>query len=63
VLESDVQDAFLFPIFLNKNETRSSFILNCCKQVLGVERAELLWAAPGNTASLRHWITVLLSEN
>ena len=49
VFDCDFQDASLILIPLNVRETWSSFILKFCKQIWGVERAALLWSAPGGT--------------
>ena len=38
-----------FLISLNKHKASSSFILNSCKQIWGVEKAAHLWSAPGST--------------
>jgi len=47
VFSCDFHDALLIVISLNKHETWSSFILNSCKQILGLKRvATLWWAGP-----------------
>jgi len=49
VFDCDLQNALLILISLNKHKTWSSFILYFCKQIWEVERAGLLWWAPGGT--------------
>jgi len=49
VFDCDYQDAWLILISLNKHETWTSFILESCNQIWGVERAALLWSTPGGT--------------
>jgi len=51
VFDCDLQDALLILMSLNKHETWS-FILNSCKQIWEVERAALLWSAPGGTFTI-----------
>ena len=48
VFDCDFEDRLSILIFLNKYETGSS-ILNFCEQIWGMERAGLLWSAPGVT--------------
>jgi len=47
VLDSDQRCFVISYIF--KQETWSSFILNCCEQIWGVEKAALVWSALGDT--------------
>jgi len=49
VLDCDFQDDLLILISFNKHETWFSLIWNFCKQICRVERAALLWSAPGGT--------------
>jgi len=48
VFDCDFEGALLILISLNKHETWI-FIQNFCKQIWEVERAALLWSAPGGT--------------
>jgi len=48
VFDCDFEGALLILTSLNKHETWP-FIWNLCKQIWGVERAALLWSAPGVT--------------
>jgi len=49
VFDCDFQDNSLILISLNKHEKWFSLMWNFCKQIWGVERAALLWSAPGGT--------------
>jgi len=40
---------FIIPYIFNKHKTWSPFILPCCELIWGLEGAELLWSAPGDT--------------
>jgi len=53
VFDCDVHDALLFLSYIfNRRETWSSFILNCCKQIWGMDRAALLKGRPRAVLSL-----------
>jgi len=39
---------FIIPYICKKHETWFTFIGNCCKQIWGLERAAILWSAPGD---------------